>query len=231
MAELERTIERAETAQDRSETADRASHLSYVAHEVRNPLATALWSAELLTRMSSEERGGPRGEKLAGMCLRAIGRVRRLVEDHLLAERLDAAGVSVAFEAMRLEALLPRDAAAIGAPALSIDVEPGLAIDTDAQLGRRAVEAILAAAAQGGTAVRLSARRAGRSIRIRVDGSPATPGDLADRRRGDAKDVAGTCLALGVARRAAAALGGSLTVEAGAFVLELPAADPAHLDP
>ena len=70
----------------------RGDHLGFVAHEVRNPLSTALWSAELLARMTPEERGGARGEKLTAMCLRSLGRVRQLVEDHFLCERLDAGG-------------------------------------------------------------------------------------------------------------------------------------------
>ncbi|HVP68204.1 MAG TPA: histidine kinase dimerization/phospho-acceptor domain-containing protein [Anaeromyxobacteraceae bacterium] len=212
----------------REELSDRASHLSYVAHEVRNPLATALWSAELLTRLSAADRAGARGEKLARMCLRAIGRVRRLVEDHLLAERLDVDGIPIAFEPVAVDALLPREAAAIGAADLALDVEPGLAVDTDATLARRAVEALLCAAAEGGAAVRLTARRSGPAVRIQVEGAPATPSDLADRQRGDAKDVGGSALGLGVARRAAAALGGTLSVDRGALVLELPAIDPAH---
>src|SRR5512144_880418 len=56
----------------------RGSHLGFVAHEIRNPLSTALWTAELLVRMPAEERGGARGDKLTAMCLRSIARVRQL---------------------------------------------------------------------------------------------------------------------------------------------------------
>ena len=38
---------------------ERSGYLGFVAHEVRNPLSTALWSAELLARMSPAERGSP----------------------------------------------------------------------------------------------------------------------------------------------------------------------------
>jgi len=71
----------------------RGDYLGFVAHEVRNPLSTALWSAELLARMAPEERAGARGEKLTQMCLRSLGRVRQLVEDHFLCERLDVNGI------------------------------------------------------------------------------------------------------------------------------------------
>src|SRR5919198_5230984 len=76
----------------------RGGFLGFVAHEMRNPLSTALWSAELLARLSPEERSGPRGEKLAGMALRALQRLRFLIEDHFLAERLDIDGILVRLE-------------------------------------------------------------------------------------------------------------------------------------
>jgi len=208
------------------ETSDRASHLAFVAHEIRNPLATALWSAELLGRLSAQDRGGARGDKLARMCLRAILRVRRLVEDHLLAERLDAAGLPVALEAVPLSDLVPADAASIGAPELTIDLEPGALAVTDAGLARRAIEATLFAAARGGAPVRVTGRRGGAAVRIRVEGSPADPADIADRCAGEGNDQHGAVLGLGAARRAALALGGSLVVEESAFVIELPALEP-----
>ena len=70
--------------------AARPGHLGFVAHEIRNPLSTALWTAEMLARMTAADRGGARGEKLSAMCLRSVARVRQLIEDHLLCERLDA---------------------------------------------------------------------------------------------------------------------------------------------
>ena len=205
---------------------DRASHLAFVAHEIRNPLATALWSAELLAKLAAEQRGGPRGEKLAGMCLRALGRVRRLVEDHLLAERLDARGVPVALDAVPAADLVPPDASALGAAALGVELEPGLAVATDAILARRVLEATALAAARGGAEVRLRGQRVGRVARFRVEGAPAVPEDLSDRGRGDGGDGRGTALGLAMARRAVAALSGSLSVVDGAFVVDLPALDP-----
>ena len=80
----------------------RSGYLGFVAHEVRNPLSTALWTAELLTRMSPEERGGARGDKLSAMCLRSLSRVRQIVEDHFLCERLDVAGIPVRAETLVL---------------------------------------------------------------------------------------------------------------------------------
>src|SRR5512138_781972 len=87
---------------ERAEGERRRAFLGFVAHEVRNPLSTALWSAELLARITPEERGGARGEKLSAMCLRSISRVRQLVEDHFLCERLDSGGIPVRAEGVGL---------------------------------------------------------------------------------------------------------------------------------
>jgi len=210
----------------RDEPANRAKHLSFVAHEIRNPLATALWSAELLSRLPEGERGGPRGDKLAKMCVRAVARVRRLLEDHLLAERLDVAGVPVSREPVAVAELLPADAVAIGVSALAADVEAGLLAFTDPQLARRAIEALLVVAGRGNHEVRLAAKRVASVARVEVAGTPATPRALLDRLPGDNEELGPGCLGLGMARRLAAALGGTLSVEGGAFVLELPAAEP-----
>ena len=138
---------------------DRASHLGFVAHEIRNPLSTALWTAELLGRMEASDRAGARGEKLAGMCLRSLQRVRNLVEDHLLSERLDTGifpvrpeGVSLVDQVVAAEG---RRGAADG-PSSWILLDLGVLADR-ALLGRM-IDALLDAASQGVSAVKVSGR-------------------------------------------------------------------------
>ncbi len=203
-------------------TEDEASHLAFVAHEVRNPLATALWSVELLARMTPEERGGARGEKLARMSLRALGRLRRLVEDHLLAARLDAGGISFDSEEIPARELFP-GAGAVGAGSIELELETGLSVVGDPALCRRVVEAALLAAARGGADVRVHGSRKGSVARFRFTGAPVAQQDLEDPRRGHPGDTRGAALALGTARRACALLGGSLRVEDAGLVVELPA--------
>src|SRR3954463_10189709 len=70
---------------DRSQ---RARYLGFVAHEIKNPLSTALWSADLLKRLDSVERAGPRADKMMDASLRALRRMRRLVDDFFTIERL-----------------------------------------------------------------------------------------------------------------------------------------------
>jgi signal transduction histidine kinase len=217
--------ERVASRERQIEPEERASHLAFVAHEIRNPLSTALWSAELLARLSAEERGGPRGEKLARMSLRALSRLRRIVEDHLLAARLDAGGVPVEPEAVPARDLLPA-AGFIDAPSVEASVEPGLTVVADPALARRVVEGVMLAAARGGAAVRVTATRAGGMVRFRIEGALAGPETLDDPGRGHPGDARGAALSLGVARRASLLLGGGLRVEGGGWIVELPAAEP-----
>jgi signal transduction histidine kinase len=202
----------------------RADHIRFVSHEIRNPLAAALWSAEILARLSPEDRGGARGDKLARTCLRALQRLRRLTEDHFLSERLDARGFPVAAEVTPLAELLPGDAGSLGVAQLDADLPAGLAVVADPVLARRALEAVVLAAAREGGAVRVEGLARRGVVQVRVAGAPPRPGALRDPGRGDPSDPRGAALSLGSARRAAAATGGALRIEGGAFVLELPEA-------
>jgi signal transduction histidine kinase len=204
---------------------DRPSHLGYVAHEIRNPLSTALWTAELLARLGPAERGGARGEKLAAICLRSVNRVRLLVEDHLLCERLDAGSYPIRAEPVRLgellEGLQVRWPAGRGGLALPLDA--GLVAQADRGLLERALEGLLAAAAgPEEAAVRVDASRRGERLELRVTGGPVA--SLADPERGAPSDQRGRALSLAMARRVAAALGGALEVEGEGYLLSIPSA-------
>jgi len=203
----------------------RGDYLGFVAHEVRNPLSTALWSAELLARMAPEERAGPRGDKLTAMCLRSLGRVRQLVEDHFLSERLDAHGIATRAEPIPLRALLEEVAGRRGLDLVDpvLEVAPELAVNSDRTLLDRAVEALLAAAGRDGTAVRVTARTSGGRIEVRFEGAPHAPSSLDDPKKGAQGDPKGRALSLPMTRRIAARLGGALAVDAGGLVLSLPA--------
>jgi len=204
----------------------RSDHLGFVAHEVRNPLSTALWSAELLGRMTPEERGGARGEKLTAMCLRSLGRVRQLIEDHFLCERLDAHGIPVRLETVPLRAFLDelvgRRTLELVSPEL--DVSDELTLLADRVLLDRALDAMLASAGREGAAVRVTASREGGRIAIRIVGTAPAPNALEDPKKGAHGDPKGRALALPMARRIAAALDGSLALEGDALVMSVQSA-------
>ncbi len=202
----------------------RGDYLGFVAHEVRNPLSTALWSAELLARMPAEDRAGARGEKLTQMCLRSLGRVRQLVEDHFLCERLDAHGIPTRAERIPLRSLVEEIAGRRGLDlaSLELDVLPELTVNADRTLLDRALEALLAAAGREGATVRVSADAAQGGVEIRIEGADLGPDPLRDPKKGAQGDPRGRALSLPMARRIAAVLGGSLSRQGGALVLTVP---------
>jgi K+-sensing histidine kinase KdpD len=214
-------------AETPGETADRAGHLGFVAHEIRNPLSTALWTAEMLARMTTADRGGARGEKLSAMCLRSVARVRQLVEDHFLCERLDAGGLPLRPDAVgakeALDAVLERRPA----EAASSQVDPALGVRADRGLLERALDALIAAAGAERTPVTIVASATEDEVGFAVRGKRAEEGALADPTKGSPSDPSGRALAIPLARRVAAALGGRLTVEEGGWLLTVPRA-PAY---
>jgi signal transduction histidine kinase len=202
----------------------RSGYLGFVAHEIRNPLSTALWSAELLARMKADERGGPRGEKLTAMCLRSLARVRQLMEDHFLAERLDVGGIPVRPEplvlAEVLEEAVGRRPTDIGP--VTVNADPAVTLHADRALLDRALDGLFAAAGREGAPVQVSVRVDGSRVSLSIQGAPAAAEDFADPRKGSPSDLKGRALALPVVRRVVPALGGELAVEGEAFVLTLP---------
>lgn len=212
----------------------RRGFLGFIAHEVRNPLSTALWSAELLGRITAEERGGARGEKLSAMCLRSISRVRQLVEDHFMCERLDSGGIPIRAESIGLReaagAALERRPADVGEVALDLGAD--VAARADRTLLERALDALVAIAGREGTAVRISSEPAGDAIALVVSGKPADPPTVEDPAKGSPSEPRGRALALPLVRRIAAALGGSLVLsDGGRYVLTLPKPDRDALRP
>ena len=212
---------------DSGENINRAGFLGFAAHEVRNPLSTALWSAELLSRMSPEDRSGPRAERLSAMCLRSVARVRQLIEDHFLCERLDAEGILLRFEAVPLREVID---ATLARPAergeVTVDVDPILAVRGDRMLVERAVDALVAVASAENVALRIEGRGNGSGrIALTVTGQPPVPGALEDPTKGSPSDARGRSLALPLARRIASALGGALAASDAGYVLSLPEAE------
>lgn len=66
---------------------EREKLLSFITHEVRNPLASGLWAVEMLARPGLDPA---RGERLGRLATRSLRRLRTLVEDHFALERVPA---------------------------------------------------------------------------------------------------------------------------------------------
>jgi len=200
----------------------RSSYLGFVVHEFRNPLATALWCAQLLGRLGPEERGGARGMKLAATAQRAMARVGRLLEDHFLAERLEAGGLPQRPEPLELGAVARAAAEAAGVAEATFAVPAALLVTADRLLLARCLEAAVAAAGKEGAPVRIEASVNEGGLAVRIAGAPVAPEALERPSRGAASDPSGRALGLFAARVAAEALGAELATDAGALVLSLP---------
>lgn len=200
----------------------RSSFLGFVAHEMRNPLSTALWSAELLVRLPASERGGARGDKLAGMCLRSLQRLRYLVEDHFLSERLEVGGIPIRWEEVPLRQVVDGVAGKPHSPQVSTEIEPALTVWADRGLVERAVEALVSVAGKGPVEVRVDARRGDGRVELRVHGAPPAADALVSPQKGTASDPTGHALSLHMAGRVADTLGGALSILAdGGYCLSL----------
>ena len=225
LPEEQRALERPSQAvrDDRpAEPEIRAGFLGFVAHEMRNPLSTALWSAELLARLAPEERGGARGEKLAGMSLRALQRLRTLMEDHFLAERLDVSGIPLRPETIPLKEVLEASATKVQLEAL--DAEVGDAeVWADRGVLERLLEGLLAVTARGQPKVQVTAERLEGAWVIAIRGAPPAADALSTPQKGSPSDPSGRALALHMAVRAARALGGALQPAPDGLLVSLPA--------
>lgn len=210
---------------------ERGSFLGFVAHEMRNPLSTALWSAELLARLSPEERAGARGDKLAGMCLRSLQRLRLLVEDHFLAERLQVGGIPLRLESVPVREALDVAVAKASPESVQVDIDEELAVWADRGLLERALEGVIAVAGRNKTALHVSAHRDRDTGRLSVRGAPVEADALQPPHKGTASDPTGRSLSLHMAVQVLGRMGGALTASGEAYEVVLPAAPGARPEP
>jgi signal transduction histidine kinase len=206
----------------------RSKYLGFVAHEIKNPLATALWSCDLLKRMEGPDRSGERAEKMIDVSLRALRRMRRLIDDYFTIERLIEDGYELKRETIGLgELILPvlvllkdKD----GFPTDSWSLELGdLKTSGDAEMLRRGLRCAFEYVAKASPKPRLSiAGRPGPQIVIRAETMPSPVVAPIPEER-PSGDPSGAVLNFALASRIIAAHGGSIEERDGALVLSLPA--------
>ena len=202
----------------------RAKYLSFVAHEIKNPLATALWSCDLLKRMEGADRTGERAEKMIDVSLRALRRMRRLVDDYFTFERLLEDGYELRRDRLPLQELLDsalqflaeKEGIVTGDWTVAADGE----IAGDADMLKRAVRLAIeyVARASGSTPPRLSIEALDGVIRIGAETqpSPLLPPAPEDRPTGD---PTGSVLGFALAARILEAHGGRIEEREGAVAL------------
>ena len=136
--------------------ARRGKYLGFVAHEIKNPLATALWSCDLLKRMDQADRSGPRAEKMIDASLRALRRMRRLVDDYFTIERLREHGYDLRRESAELRAVVDGALAAhsekdgLSTQGWSVDVPADARVTGDVEMLKRAFRMLFEHMSKGG---------------------------------------------------------------------------------
>jgi K+-sensing histidine kinase KdpD len=210
----------------------RGKYLGFVAHEIKNPLATALWSCDLLKRMDSTDRGGERAEKMIDVALRALRRMRRLIEDFFTIERLLEHGYELKHEKIALKDLVEPAIQTLaekdGIPTDGWVLELGNAYTIgDGEMLRRAVRASLEHMARGSPGPRLSvaarADGANPALHIRAEAAPVpiVPPEPEERPSGD---PVGAVLGFALAARILGFHGGRLEEREGGLWLVFPPA-------
>ena len=211
----------------------RGKYLAFVAHEIKNPLATALWSCDLLKRMGPTDRAGERAEKMIDVSLRALRRMRRLIDDYFTIERLLEHGYELKRERVSLRELVEPVLRTLeekdGIATEGWQLELGDAVTLgDAEMLRRAVRASLEHMARSSQkphltiSVHADGRNPALHIRAEVPPQPMVPPEPEERPSGD---PAGAVLGFALAARILASHEGRLEEREGGLLLVLPPSD------
>ncbi len=207
--------------------------LANASHELRSPLARMKMALSLLedARTDSAQR-----ERLGAELRTNIGELDALVEEVLLASRLDAQAAAFTPHPVEVIALAAEEAAQVGAELQAKSAQ--LMVPGDERLLRRALRNLLENARRyGGSEVTLHAAAQGGRVELRVcDRGPGVPEALRERifepffrLPGHAEREGGVGLGLALVKQIAQRHSGSVRCEAqsgggSCFVLSLPAA-------
>jgi len=205
----------------------RGKYLGSVAHEIKNPLATALWSCDLLKRMDGADRAGERAEKMIDVSLRALRRMRRLIDDYFTIERLLEHGYELRREKIALKDLVEpavkmlSEKDNVATEGWVLDIGDGVTAG-DAEMLRRAIRATLEYMARPSPkpvltiASRMDGERPALHVRSETSPSPVLPPDPEERPSGD---PAGAVLGFALAARILEFHGGKIEERDGGLWL------------
>lgn len=209
------------------------SLLANASHELRSPLARMKMALSL---MEDEATGAAQRERLAAELRTNIGELDALVEEVLLASRLDAQAAAFVPQPVDVVALAAEEAAQVGAELQTASTR--IVVPGDERLLRRALRNLLENARRyGGDEITLLAAQQGGRAELRVcDRGPGVPENLRQRifepffrLPGHAEREGGVGLGLALVQQIAQRHHGAVRCEGregggSCFVLSLPAA-------
>ncbi|MGM9513082.1 HAMP domain-containing sensor histidine kinase [Roseateles sp. DB2] len=207
------------------------SLLANASHELRSPLARLKMAFAMF-----EDAGEAQRRKLKLEIQTNIAELDALVEEVLLASRLDSGSQQIHQDLVDVLALAAEECSRSGAELLSGEQDFRLQLLGEERLIRRALRNLLENARRyGGASTELSMRRAGTLLELRVaDRGPGVPEGLRERifepfyrLPGHAEQAGGVGLGLSLVKQIAQRHGGSVRCEAregggSVFVLSLP---------
>ena len=242
MTERRAMLQRLEGANSRLQAAaaEQAQFLAVTAHELRTPIRVVTGCAETLARHWSDMTDDERSEMLDAMDVGA-GRLRRLIDDLLMASRLEAGAVEMQVTAVELAPLLANTVASARSthPEAEFVVEcaAGLTVLADADRLAQIIDNLVANALRHGRPpVRITAAVADEVAELAfTDAGPGVPAEMRERlfgRFATGETQRGTGLGLFIVRELAQAQGGDARYEtqpdgSSRFVVSLPVASSA----
>ena len=211
------------------------SLLANASHELRSPLARLKMAVSLLESPQAPGVSPEQRERLRREIHTNIAELDALVEEVLLASRLDAQARVERRDPVDLLPLAIEEAARVGASMQGDDAAPAVMVEGDERLLRRALRNLLENARRyGGSEVSVALEHRQRGVEIKVcDRGPGVPADQRARifepfyrLPGHAEQGGGVGLGLSLVKQIAQRHGGSVRCEAregggSCFVLSL----------
>ncbi len=200
--------------------AEKGRFLAIAAHELRSPSGSVSASATMLRDRWAELDGTSRAELLDAL-VSGSRRIRRLVDDMLLASQLEERGLRYSKEPVDLTAAVDAAIQAVpDLPAVDVSVPPGAVADADPQRLSQILTNLLSnATAYGAPPISVDVELNGADAVVRiVDTGDGMPEDLVRRlftpfTRGPGRPDRGTGLGLFIVRELARGMGGDAWFE------------------
>ena len=246
MTERRAMLQRLESANARLQAAaaEQAQFLAVTAHELRTPIRVVTGCAETLAKHWADMTEDERIEMFDAMDVGA-GRLRRLIDDLLMASRLEAGAVEIQLAPVELATLLATAVASSRStrPDADILVEcpAGVTVLADADRLAQIVDNLVSNALRHGRPpVRICVTTSGDVVELSIsDAGDGVPADMRDRlfeRFATGETQRGTGLGLFIVRELAQAQEGDARYEDGPdgsnrFVVTLRRADDPHRSP